>query len=464
VPSLSRHDNRLLVVNIDCRLYNIDAETGLDLVPPIVLGTTGTNCWGSPVLGYDGTVYAPAMGLFGVDQVTNAILWSYPLLVDVDVAPVVTDNGDTVLFGDTAGFVHALATADGRMLWQLQIGTVLHSNPALSMDSSIVVIGSDTGEIWALSVSDGSEVWKTQLGSSQVDSNIAIAADGSIYTVSDGYLHHFVFYPIVYFAEGPAVTVREHERRVNLTVRNGDALHAPVAFTVDVVATDNTATGGGVDHSAVPLTTLTFAAGEFDQTVSVPITMDTLYAEGNETLVLSLRNLVQLSGTSTVYIADSSNATTVTILNTPYPYLNSSWPRRGLDNRGSSSRRAAVYSEAGPLNSLGVLQRAAPGRIPAAVGISLVESVAIAADATVVTSSSKGIESFDRMARQWIVSPGGSNFLSHIALLEFVAFLFGFCFLFFVGWFVGWFLLLIIISPTHLTYIYIYIYYILQQR
>lgn len=64
---------------------------------------------------------------------------------------------------------------------------------------------------------------------------------------------------------------------------------ASAAVTVDYSVTGGTATGGGVDYSAVTAPTLSFAAGETSKTISLLVVDDNIY-EGNETVALDITN------------------------------------------------------------------------------------------------------------------------------------------------------------------------------
>jgi Calx-beta domain len=93
--------------------------------------------------------------------------------------------------------------------------------------------------------------------------------------------------------------------------RTGDVA---AATTVDYATSDGTATAG-TDYAATS-GTLTFAAGEFNKTISIPIVNDPLYEGASETFTITLSNasggaLLSSPAAATVTISDNDSKPTV---------------------------------------------------------------------------------------------------------------------------------------------------------
>ena len=85
-----------------------------------------------------------------------------------------------------------------------------------------------------------------------------------------------------------AYTVSEATAVATITLVRSGGLAGPV--TVDFATQDGAGTAtAGADYTAVPTTTVTFAAGVTTRTVTIPILNDTL-DEPNETIALQLTN------------------------------------------------------------------------------------------------------------------------------------------------------------------------------
>ncbi|MBX9579736.1 MAG: DUF4394 domain-containing protein [Gemmataceae bacterium] len=111
-----------------------------------------------------------------------------------------------------------------------------------------------------------------------------------------------------------AVTVAEDGGSVTLTLTRTGGTAGPV--TVDVTVAGGTATAGA-DFTDPGVTTVTFAAGETTQTITIPI-LDDNADEPDETIILSIGNptggaTVGGDGTATVTITDNDVAGTIDV-------------------------------------------------------------------------------------------------------------------------------------------------------
>ena len=82
-----------------------------------------------------------------VDARTHQVRWQYQADGCVESTPVVDENG-TLYFGDNAGYVHAV-DAQGKCLWQTNVGSPVRSTGVLHGDDH-VVFGQDDGRLVSL--------------------------------------------------------------------------------------------------------------------------------------------------------------------------------------------------------------------------------------------------------------------------------------------------------------------------
>jgi outer membrane protein assembly factor BamB len=187
---------------------------------------------------------------------------------------------------------------------------------------TIAVVNATTGEIMH-SVTDDPVYYSP-----------AVLPDDSFTTCRSGTMRHRNIHSVVHIRDR-TIFANEADLFANVTLLR-DGLDTDPSFSVDLVFADGTATAPA-DYSATVIT-VTFASGELEKMVAIPVVLDTDFGEGNETFTISMQNLVLVSGTTSAWIADAPYHTTnVTIINAPSPYSGSSWPRMGRDNQISSS-------------------------------------------------------------------------------------------------------------------------------
>jgi polyvinyl alcohol dehydrogenase (cytochrome) len=98
----------------------------------------------------DGVVYLPAWDskLYALGEEDGAVIWTATLPHLVDSSPSV--GSDRIFVSDNFGWMHAVARADGKVLWSTQVDkhatAHLWSSPAYIADAGIVVVGVASGE------------------------------------------------------------------------------------------------------------------------------------------------------------------------------------------------------------------------------------------------------------------------------------------------------------------------------
>lgn len=138
--------------------------------------------WQSPrPLLADGVAYVgSADGSFhAVDTTTGARRWRTAGTAMVRTGAALA--GDSVVFGDHAGRVRALARADGREAWSFDTGAAVDAVPAVH--DGLVVVGNRGHGLYALDAATGAERWKSHFWGSWVESG-AVFVDGTIYVGS----------------------------------------------------------------------------------------------------------------------------------------------------------------------------------------------------------------------------------------------------------------------------------------
>ena len=85
------------------------------------------------------------------------------------LAPYV--SAERVYLADADGSVSALATADGKPLWQVKLKDQLTGGPGVG--EGLVLVGDAEGEVIALSAEDGKERWRARLSSEVLSAPVA---------------------------------------------------------------------------------------------------------------------------------------------------------------------------------------------------------------------------------------------------------------------------------------------------
>ncbi|WP_310475379.1 choice-of-anchor I family protein [Sandarakinorhabdus sp.] len=225
---------------------------------PAPIGTTSLSTSGDAILAYTGSAASPTF-LFAVDFADGNATWA---------ADATSSNTSAVPTGLTVGSTALAFGADNGA----------YSGPTTGTRAEILANIANAAN-WTLS----------DAGSVTGPTGFTITSGGTTVSIND-----------VVIAEGDAGTAL-----LTFTVTRSDNSGE---FSVDFVSADGTAFAGS-DYVATS-GTLTFAAGgALTQTVSVTINGDTV-SEANETLIVTLANLINVTGTAA--IADSSGTGTIT--------------------------------------------------------------------------------------------------------------------------------------------------------
>ena len=108
---------------------------------------------------------APESGKRGIQAPDYSINREFPRVREVwkiaDVADIASRgaiSGNTYIYTNTAGAVHAVNAKNGKHIWSFKSGNKIFSAPCISGDT--VIITSCDGYIYALTLEEGSLIWK----------------------------------------------------------------------------------------------------------------------------------------------------------------------------------------------------------------------------------------------------------------------------------------------------------------
>ncbi|WP_312912153.1 PQQ-binding-like beta-propeller repeat protein [Natronosalvus caseinilyticus] len=134
-----------------------------DSKPNVAWTVDGSNVpYSWPVL-VDGTLYVGTRGgqLKAIDTETGSVSWSAYIAEDLFVTPAVDDSRIYVGYHDFSAFA-----TDGTESWTttLEWGSLVHGpNPSVLVDDSVIV-GTRNGYLYSLATDDGTVEWETQMG------------------------------------------------------------------------------------------------------------------------------------------------------------------------------------------------------------------------------------------------------------------------------------------------------------
>ena len=135
------------------------------LLPVVLLGGCGT--FADPTEWFaSAEVVKPAELVELQNKVQPQTLWSRDIGAGTDhqrlsLEPYV--NGDTVYVADGEGRVQALAAADGKTRWEVELDLPVSGGPGVG--SGLVLLGTSDGEVIALAAENGEQRWRTQVSS-----------------------------------------------------------------------------------------------------------------------------------------------------------------------------------------------------------------------------------------------------------------------------------------------------------
>jgi len=154
----------------------------------------GGTMYGGPTQGDDGLIYIASYAgtLQAWDPVSRAVRWSLDGLGSVRAAIAVSADGRRLFVASRDRGLIAVQAADGKVLWELELGDELWARPTIGVQGRIY-LGSYDGTVHAIS-SSGKRLWDFATGGSIV-SSIALdesgdkalyvgSGDGKIYALS----------------------------------------------------------------------------------------------------------------------------------------------------------------------------------------------------------------------------------------------------------------------------------------
>ena len=118
--------------------------------------------------------------LYSIDS--GKKLWSYDTQDQVRSSPAAAFG--IVVFGCDDGFVYALQTTSGEMIWKFKTGASVQSIPAIDSEDKIVYFGSSDKNFYALHLEDGKETWRFKTNG-QILNGAAISGERIIFGSTD---------------------------------------------------------------------------------------------------------------------------------------------------------------------------------------------------------------------------------------------------------------------------------------
>ena len=178
---------------------------------------------GTPGGGYGGGIAADSGRLYAASGFGNVValdpangkkLWERNLGLPVRAAP--TASGDRVFVITMEGRFICLSGVDGAELWAVrglpqQASLVMNVSPAVSGD--VVVVPYPSGDLVALKVSDGSALWTENLARSRSTSQLTGLADAARPAIDNG-----VVYAVSHAGRMVATQLKTGERLWSLNV------------------------------------------------------------------------------------------------------------------------------------------------------------------------------------------------------------------------------------------------------
>ncbi|MCE7697384.1 MAG: PQQ-binding-like beta-propeller repeat protein [Methanobacterium paludis] len=146
------------------------------------LGKGTANC--APVIGSDGTIYALDYGTLFAVYSNGTIKWQYNTgnVGNVYGDPVIDSNG-IIYFTSGVGNVFAIDTKtnpnDVGVKWVHSTAESTQGNVALSPDGETLYYGTTKGYVHALNTTDGSEKWKYY--TDDIEGTPVVSSNGTIY-------------------------------------------------------------------------------------------------------------------------------------------------------------------------------------------------------------------------------------------------------------------------------------------
>jgi outer membrane protein assembly factor BamB len=171
-------DGTVYVGADDGSVYAFNGATG-DIRWATMVQTAGADS--TPVLGADGSLYVGAgNSVVALDAATGIQKWRFDTAGDVESAPTLASDG-TLYFGADDARVYALDSRNGILKWYFDFpdGSDTDSSPALGADGT-VYIGSDKGTLYALNGENGTLKWSFK-AVGEISGAAVLGLDGTVF-------------------------------------------------------------------------------------------------------------------------------------------------------------------------------------------------------------------------------------------------------------------------------------------
>jgi len=142
--------------------------------------TLGTESFGNPTLGSDGTTYETAGDGLSAFAADGQLRWRLKISQTIETSAAVAEDG-TIVFGGNDEIEYGIGP-EGSVRWRHPIGNYTYSSP-LALPDDRVIYGNHSGEMTILDARDGHEV-SIDRGAGQLWTAAAVDRHGDVYFAS----------------------------------------------------------------------------------------------------------------------------------------------------------------------------------------------------------------------------------------------------------------------------------------
>lgn len=187
-------DDTVYFGSFDRSVYALDARTGekrweqptdglVRSSPTVVDGTLfiGTHCYYAECNTYSQGSLSTVGYVYALDTKTGKMIWRYE--TDDEILSSAAATSGTIYIGTSDGKIYAIDQLTGELNWDFQTGGSIYGTPAVA--GSTVYITSNNGRAYALDSNTGERVW-TFLTNAKILTSSPAVHDGVVYVGGGG--------------------------------------------------------------------------------------------------------------------------------------------------------------------------------------------------------------------------------------------------------------------------------------